>query len=544
MKYVVVTSMNKDGYDMYGRRMLEASSKYWSDDIDFHVWYHDWDMLSEPDLPKKDSMVFRNLNKVGDLLIFRERMSGYEPTSWRMDAIKFCHKVYAITETSRYLASDLTDDTDYQLIWLDADTLTTQDVTPEWLDSLLGSADISLLERPVTDYAETSFMRFNLNPMSPAAFDVLEDIRSAYDTLEMRGYREWHDGFIFQRIINLHKNHTLVVENLSPDAKTLDAFHSSRLAEKIEHFKGAKKAEQAGTGDAIREIPIIVEPKDSVPDHVIKQNIIDNMGLITNWISRCRTHNFTGLIVSAGPSLDAAKIHKDYYYGKKVTGTKIICVKHSLPILMDAGIVPWGCVVLDPRPVDGVSTHGMVRKDLFKNIDPRTTFFVASMTDPSVTRLLIERGAKVLGFHAFSKAIQTVATDSDFPLPPETVYVTGGTCAATRSIGLLHTLGFRSITLEGFDGSVPEPDDKDKNEKISSHDGKEQEKYLLVKINDKSFWTTGELLAFAQDCERMFDKVDMDLELDFVGQDTLCAETWVNRKIVPLSNMAEIIGGY
>ena len=50
---------------------------------------------------------------------------------------------------------------------------------------------------------------------------------------------------------------------------------------------------------------------------------------------------------------------------------------------------------------------------------------------------------------------------------------------------LWHTLGFRSITLEGFDGSVPEPDDKDKNEKISSHAGKEREKYLLVKINDK-----------------------------------------------------------
>lgn len=549
-KYVAVTSMNKEGYDLYGRRMLESVARYWSDKIDFYIWYHDWDMLSEPDLPGregKDSMMFRNLNKVGDLLIFRERMAGHQPGNWRMDAVKFCHKVYALTETARHLVSDPTDDTDYQLLWLDADTLTTSAVDPAWFDDILQDTDISLLERPAADYAETSFMRFNLSPRSPAAFEVLEDVRAAYDTLEVRGYREWHDGFIFQRVINLHKNHMLDVVNLSPEAKTLDAFHTSRLAERIQHFKGAKKVDAVpAPADAPtpREIPIMVQPKDSVPDEYIKQNIIANVELIPDWVGRCRPHNLKGIIVSAGPSLNTEQIRNDYYYGKKLTGTKILCVKHSLPKLMEAGIVPWGCTVLDPRPVDGVSTHGVVRKDLFEKIDPRTTFFVASMTDPSVTRLLLDRGAKVLGFHAYSQAIQKVVKDADFPLPEDTVYITGGTCAATRSIGLFHTLGFRHITLAGFDGSVPEPADEEKSDTITSHDGKEREKYLKVKINGKEFWTTGELLAFAQDCERMFDKVDMDTELDFIGSGTLCAETWVNRKIRPLSSLQEIVGGY
>jgi hypothetical protein len=58
----------------------------------------------------------------------------------------------------------------------------------------------------------------------------------------------------------------------------------------------------------------------------------------------------------------------------------------------------------------------------------------------------------------------------------------------------------------GLDGSFPEPPDEEKNDKITSHDGKEREKYLSVKINDRQFWTTGELLAMAQDCERLFDK--------------------------------------
>jgi hypothetical protein len=129
---------------------------------------------------------------------------------------------------------------------------------------------------------------------------------------------------------------------------------------------------------------------------------------------------------------------------------------------------PWGCIVLDPRPIDGESTHGVLRKDLFENIDKRTIFFVASMTDPSVTRHLIEKGATIIGFHAYSNAIQRVAAEEDFPLDPDTVYITGGTCAATRAVGLLHTLGFRQATMIGLDGSFPEPPDEEKNDKITS----------------------------------------------------------------------------
>ena len=75
-----------------------------------------------------------------------------------------------------------------------------------------------------------------------------------------------------------------------------------------------------------------------------------------------------------------------------------MCVKHSYPHLLANGIKPWACVVLDPRSIEGESTHGIVRKDLFKTIDPSTKFFIASMTDPSVTKYLIEKKANVYTF--------------------------------------------------------------------------------------------------------------------------------------------------
>ena len=34
---------------------------------------------------------------------------------------------------------------------------------------------------------------------------------------------------------------------------------------------------------------------------------------------------------------------------------KVVCVKHSYPILLENGIKPWVCTILDPRPVTGLS---------------------------------------------------------------------------------------------------------------------------------------------------------------------------------------------
>lgn len=539
-KYVLVTSFNEEGYEKYGRSMLESVAKHWSSDIDIRIWYHDFD-LAEKNPPQSDNISYHNLNDVPDLILFRDSLKDYEPVNWRMDAVKFCHKVYALTETCRSLMSDPDDQTPYSLLWLDGDTVTTEDVDADWLDNFIDmDADISLLERPVADYAETSFMRFALWPSREAAFNVLEDVRASYDTQEVRGYREWHDGFVFQRIINLHKNHGIRVQNLSPDAKDLDAFHTSPLAGRLEHFKGAKKDAQ----NTPKSIPILVQPKDSMPDDYIKNNIVENVRLIERWVERCRVNGGRGVVVSAGPSVDYSELHAEYYDGKMVSKNHILCVKHTLPEMHKAGIVPWGCLVLDPRPIDGTSTHGVIRKDLFENIDKRTIFFVASMTDPSVTRYLIERGATIVGFHAYSNAIKRVAEDEDFPLDSDTVYITGGTCAATRAVGLLHTLGFREVTMIGLDGSFPEPPDDEKNDKISSHDGKEREKYLSVNLNDINFWTSGELLAMAQDCERLFDKTDLDIEIDFVGEGTLCSETWKNRKLRPLKDMKDVARGY
>ena len=285
-------------------------------------------------------------------------------------------------------------------------------------------------------------------------------------------------------------------------------------------------------------VPIVVHPRDCVPKDFIKDNIKDNLKLIKTWLGKFPMHKGNIILVSGGPYLDVKRLKKHI---KNNPDSKIVCVKHSYPTLINNGIIPWACIVLDPRPITGVSTHGVVRKDLFKKVEKKTKFFVASMTDPSVTEYLIDKGAEIHGWHAFTESLRdpieknkkmvdnSVTLDPDIGIPPGATLITGGTCAAMRSLGIFHTMGFRSFDLFGFDCSMEEPTKKQQKETTGADDEERRPKYFKVGVGDTSYWTTGELLAMAQDCERTFANPPMEMNLNFYGKDTLVAALWGNK---------------
>ena len=51
-------------------------------------------------------------------------------------------------------------------------------------------------------------------------------------------------------------------------------------------------------------------------------------------------------------------------------------------------------------------------------------------------------------------------------------------------------------------------------------------KYFKVGVGNKNYWTTGELLAMAQDCERTFTNPPMEMSLNLFGKDTLVSSLW------------------
>ena len=676
------------------------------------------------------------------MLDYREKMKKHDgteggkmPYNWRLDAVKWCYKVYALTDRAfKMMENKVNPEEPDWLIWIDADTIATKRLEVSAMEKWLPEqASIVHLGRKDVDYSETSFMGFNLQYHD--ACSILADLRGCYTIGETISYREWHDGFIFERLLNIYKAHGMVVNNLSENAKGLSAFMQSPLSEYFIHYKGNlknKKGELAqdiklpryrqladiirhykpksitevgtwnggraiemalavfeyrdkfsyfgfdlfeeatavtddiemnskqhhtlelvknrleqfkekmkekgkeftfklhkgdskitlkkcksaskvdlafidgghsyetvksdylnlkkvpllvfddffskdehgnepeernmGVNKLVKEIeaygkivlpsndrvlgggrthlafiankkaieplpdhitrmPIVVTPKDSRPKDEIFVNIKKNKKLIKdfNWLKHGRIHNQTALIVSGGSSTDFNLLKEK----ARNTDAKIFCVKHSYPKLLEHGISPFICSILDPRPIDGMSTHGVIRKDLFKKINKDTLFLVASMTDPSVTKYLMKKGANIKGWSAYSEALRDTTIKDKLQIAKGTgieegeTLVSGGTCAAMRTISIAHILGFRNFELFGFDCSVPEVTKEMEKERVL-----DKPKYFKVETNGEYFWTTGELLAMAQDCEKLFDNKDMDMALTVHGSNTLVSEVW------------------
>jgi hypothetical protein len=546
-----VTSFSADGFERYARKMLLSVIENWKDDLKLIAYYHDFtdDLVKE--LPESDKIEYRNLDNIQDMKNYKQLMKlhdgtegGKIPYNWRMDAIKWCNKVYALTDLSLEIGEQ--EARGGWLIWLDADTVTTKPFSEERVLRLFKKgAELVHLGRKDIDYSETSFIAFNLDYQSPHY--LLADLRGCYDIGEVTAYREWHDGFIFERLLKIYIAHGLRVQNLSQGAEGLAAFAQSPLSQYMIHYKGnlknnveKKKKQlllslaQTSAVDTLdrtlpRKVPIVIKPKDSVPKETIVSNINENLKILDKWdmVRSCNINDEHAIIVSGGPSLDISKLK---YLARKTKG-KIICVKHSYPTLLRAGIKPWACVILDPRPVEGTSTHGIVRSTLFDKVDPSTKFFVASMTDPSVTKLLKEKTDNIYGWHAFSQAIKdSIKTKEDGDalkanIGEDATFVTGGTCAAMRAIGMMHIFGFRNFHLFGFDCCM-EGELSAEELSRTMEDGKK--KYMRVETNGYEFWTTGELLAMAQDCEKLFNNKDIEMNINVYGEGTLVSEVFKN----------------
>ncbi len=763
LMYNFVTSFNEEGLKVYGMKMLESAARHWKAPLKLTVFYHDFDIFKY-DVPKCEHIEYKNLNLIPEMIAFRETHKEHDGTenktityNFRLDAIKFCHKVFALTEKAFEMAEESKNPG--WLIWLDGDTFTKKDFTVKDLQSFLNDkAELAFLGRKHFSYSETSFMGFNLKFRAP--LDLLGDLRGAYNSGEVFNYREWHDGFIFERLMIIYRAHGMRVQDFTGHLEIKDpikdkqAFDSFPLSNFMEHLKGNKKTNQSLQGntpipaaqrygliaevirqyqparvvetgtwigqraiemalasfenrddfhyigfdlfedgneelslkelnakpiakkddvhkqltefkrkikkdkgktftfeltkgdtnqtltdninadmafidgghstrtvqhefsklnhipvlifddfitqdeqgncvdpdfqevnriveatkhrkyvlpsnDRVREggithlavilmddsiedlttkvmqVPIHVTPKDCVPDQNIVGNVKKNLKLISNWIEKGRGHGDTALLVSGGDSTDWDHVKSL----SRKENTYIVCVKHSYPQLLKHGIQPWGCVILDPRPLSGKSTHGIIRQTLFKKVDPKTIFFIASMTNPSVTRLLKKNTDRVWGWHAFSETLRAEAdkqqpikdnsmvVDQSLNIPSDTTFITGGTCAAMRAIGLMHTFGFRTFHLFGYDCTIPEPAENRKKKK--EKDGRP--KFMNVTLDDKKFWTTGELLAMAQDCEKLFQRDDIDMDLTVHGENTLVSALWENSRMELVKNYKEFL---
>lgn len=258
---------------------------------------------------------------------------------------------------------------------------------------------------------------------------------------------------------------------------------------------------------------------DPVPKEQIDANIKYNFTHLKYWIHPAFCHLDQIIVVSGGPSTNFTKIKNMINANPEI---KVICVKHAYSELIKHDIIPWGCVIVDTRPIDGISSWGKKRSDLLKDAHPETIFFLLTRTHPSYFDFLEQKKVRTVGFNLLldelyqALSIEKSPENKNFLL--QTILPLGGSCAGVVMINLVVFLGFRYLHLFGYDGNV-NIKNKDPNEK-----------YIEVMCRDQEFLVTKELLCVVNEMEQLFQHYAVlnNVKFYFHGRDTLLSNVWKN----------------
>ena len=417
-------------------------------------------------------------------LEFLKRHKPKDEKNYRMDYRRFSFKVFALHQAMTFA---LEQGKEY-LIWMDADIelIKPLDNFNQWLPE---NKVVSYLGRKDWDHSECGFMIFNLKNGGKEFLDkmVLMYINDEVLTLE-----QWHDSFVFDTIRQdfNYVNKKNVFLNISENIDGRDVFEKTSLAKFMIHHKGPKKIKESSVIDLKN---LKVQTKNCVDHSIIQSNIKENLTLIDKWLDVCVPNDEEIVIANAGPSLCVDDIRP--FYEK---GVKIVAVKHALQTLLDGNIIPWACILLDPRE------HV---KDFVKHPKAnQINWFVASMINPEVVKLLKEQNCNIYGYNAY------VGAEEYKILPKDHKLVCGGSATCTRGIAVLDMLGFKKYHLFAYDlCSLEKPDLT-----LTKGEGENVRPIWIEttlscetwgeKETKRTFWTKGEFLAQAQEMRDFFKK--------------------------------------
>ena len=111
--------------------------------------------------------------------------------NYRYDAIKFCHKVYALTHCALSNPSE-------KLYWIDADTIFFKPITNAFLNQILPKGYYTSYLGRRDKHSETGFMGFDLQHNSNIEF--MEFWKNIYDQDMIFDLPEWHDCFVYDEL--------------------------------------------------------------------------------------------------------------------------------------------------------------------------------------------------------------------------------------------------------------------------------------------------------------------------------------------------------
>jgi len=248
MKYTVITTFHPAGWELYGQKMIDAFERFWPQDVDLWVYAE----RCNPTKQRSNTHVIDLESASPRMMAFKGRHrdnprargdAGPDGTydnkkQFRWDAIRFCHKVYAIDHALKHAQGDW-------LIWLDADSHTHTPVTHALLEQVCpANVFASYLGRGEKYHSECGWIAYNLHHPQLSLFN--QRLLSLYDTDELFNLAEWHDSFLWDHVRREFQDRELIkMHNLNPadpsQGKAGHPFINSVLGTVMDHMKGDRK---------------------------------------------------------------------------------------------------------------------------------------------------------------------------------------------------------------------------------------------------------------------------------------------------------------
>jgi hypothetical protein len=259
-----VTTFNRQGYEQYGRRMMESFDRYWPKDVSLYCYAEGF----TPDVCSQRIVVVDLISACPELVAFKERHRNNprahgnerrgaqfrlhakrrtgskwpvpklklirmeQGVGYRWNAVRFSHKSFAIFDASVRCKPDI-------LCWLDGDIVVFDAVPPSFLqevvppDHLLG-----YLKRPT--FSECGFLAYNLR--HPAIHEFFDEFKELYTKDQLFREREYHDSWLFDIVRRRFERKNCKTFDIArgKGAHAGHVFINSPLGRYMDHMKGGR----------------------------------------------------------------------------------------------------------------------------------------------------------------------------------------------------------------------------------------------------------------------------------------------------------------
>jgi hypothetical protein len=175
-KVLVITSFNKKLYKEYAHRFIKS-----------YNWPFDLEIYSEELFTINNNYKIKLLND--DCKIFVERNKNKKFNDYITDGVRFCYKVYSVTQAGINNNYDI-------LIWVDADSIFYKPLTLDFIKTNLYKEDrmMTYLGRG-EHYSECGFLLWNLKHKD--TLDYFKEMKKMYNENLIYKEREQHDSYIW-----------------------------------------------------------------------------------------------------------------------------------------------------------------------------------------------------------------------------------------------------------------------------------------------------------------------------------------------------------